>query len=417
MSVSDRVYTPAKTPDPLAGALPIDSLPEPTILLAPDGSVRAVNDAAIELLGSAARLLSEPRGVLGDLSRLRRWLADPDAGASLVDRMRGRRENGVPITVDVSARRIETEEGTFAVCILRELCEDRLAGEAQLYFEIAFENAPIGMALFNTDGQYIRVNGALCELLGRSEDELLGRRDQEFTHPDDRAADVEAAWRILEGELDVWQCEKRFLRADGRVVWTIANLTFLRDGDGNPLSWVGQFQDISGRKRDEARLRDLAHRDPLTGAFNRRRLEAELRLRAQAGERGAVLVVDLDHFKQVNDAHGHAIGDRVLIEIAAALGAAVRREDLVARIGGDEFAILLAHATDEDARAVAGAVTMVVDSHRFEAAPGARISASVGIATFDPGGPLTMTDLLTRADRAMYRAKGQRSVRKRPAPA
>ena len=112
------------------------------------------------------------------------------------------------------------------------------------------------MALFNTDGEYVRVNAALCRLLGRTEAELLGRRDQEFTHPDDRQSDVDAAWRILRGEIHTWQCEKRFRRPDGSVVWALANLTFLRDEDGNPISWMGQFQDVSDRKRNEKELEE-----------------------------------------------------------------------------------------------------------------------------------------------------------------
>ncbi|MGH2722601.1 MAG: PAS domain S-box protein [Actinomycetota bacterium] len=96
------------------------------------------------------------------------------------------------------------------------------------------------MALFNTDGEYVRVNAALCAFLGRTREELIGRRDQEFTHPDDRQSDVDAAWRILRGEIHTWQCEKRFVRPDGGIVWAIANLTFLRDADGNPMTWVGQ---------------------------------------------------------------------------------------------------------------------------------------------------------------------------------
>jgi diguanylate cyclase (GGDEF)-like protein/PAS domain S-box-containing protein len=97
-------------------------------------------------------------------------------------------------------------------------------------------------------------------MLGRGRDELLGRRDQEFTHPDDRQADVDAAWRILRGELDTWQVEKRFVRADGAIVWAIANMSFLRDGGGGPLCWVGHFQDITERKRVEVAL-EREHRD------------------------------------------------------------------------------------------------------------------------------------------------------------
>jgi diguanylate cyclase (GGDEF)-like protein/PAS domain S-box-containing protein len=262
------------------------------------------------------------------------------------------------------------------------------------------------MALFNTDGEYIRVNSSLCEMLGRREDELLGRRDQELTHPDDRQRDIEAAWRILRREIDTWQCEKRFLRPDGSVVWAIANLTFLRSDDGHPLSWVGQFQDITQAKSQEARLQELADRDPLTGLFNRRRLEAELADRIAHGRGGSLLVADLNRFKHINDTHGHRAGDLVLVTVAAVLRDAIRATDTVARIGGDEFALLLDDAGDRDAQAVATVIADVVRAQRFSFDPDSSVSASVGVATFGGGHDTSPTAVLAEADSAMYRVKG-----------
>ncbi|HTJ76302.1 MAG TPA: PAS domain S-box protein [Acidimicrobiales bacterium] len=224
----------------------LEAMPEAAVLVDPQGSLVATNSVADALFGPDAL---SPGDRLPGFSR---WLA---AGGDelLRGRIRARRPNGVPVTVELSARRLE---GGGALCLLVEPDRERVADLAQRYFDIAFDAAPIGMALFNTDGEYVRVNAALCDLLGRPEGELLGHRDQELTHPDDRQSDVDAAWRILRGELHTWQCEKRFLRPDGSVVWTIANLTFLRDEDGNPISWVGQFQDITERKRDEKELQE-----------------------------------------------------------------------------------------------------------------------------------------------------------------
>ncbi len=208
------------------------------------GAVLARNAAAGALYGPDGPPLS---GIPGFAA----WLAAPGP-AVFRGRLKVERPSSVPVTVDLSARRLESG----ALCLVQEPDRERVAYEAQRYFDIAFDAAPIGMALFNTDGEYVRVNAALCQLLGRSEAELLGSRDQEYTHPDDRQRDIDAAWRILRGEIHVWQCEKRFLRPDGTVVWAIANLTFLRDDAGNPVSWVGQFQDISTRKRDEKALQE-----------------------------------------------------------------------------------------------------------------------------------------------------------------
>jgi PAS domain S-box-containing protein len=172
------------------------------------------------------------------------------------ERVEARRANGVPFLVDVAVRRLDGA----SLCVLRELGDDAVASEAQRRFDAAFDHAPIGMALFNCDGEYVRVNDALCRLLGRSSAELIGRRDQELTHPDDRQADIEVAWEILAGRYDSHQCEKRFVRPDGSIVWALANLTFLRDEAGRPLTWVGQFQDITARRAAEDALRESEER-------------------------------------------------------------------------------------------------------------------------------------------------------------
>ncbi len=151
-----------------------------------------------------------------------------------------------------------------------------LLAESRRGLDAAFEQATIGMAFLDVDGRYVRVNPAHAALLGLGVDELIGVRDMELTHPDDRPSDLAAAWRILDGELDTWTVEKRFVRADGSHAWVIANLTFLRTPEGLPQMWLGVFQDITERKAMESRLQREAEEDPLTGLPNRRRLDAEL---------------------------------------------------------------------------------------------------------------------------------------------
>ncbi len=223
----------------------LDLLPEAALRVDSRGTVVEGNRLADALFG--------PPPALTGISGFLPWLTGDDEGL-FRGRLHARRASGVPLTLALSARRLPDGQG--AVCMVVEPDRERVAYEAQRHFDMAFDAAPIGMALFNTDGEYVRVNAALCRLLGRTEAELLGRRDQEFTHPDDRQSDVDAAWRILRGEIHAWQCEKRFLRPDGSVVWALANLTFLRDEDGNPISWMGQFQDVSERKRNEKELEE-----------------------------------------------------------------------------------------------------------------------------------------------------------------
>src|SRR5690242_3293893 len=234
----------------------LNLLPDAAIELDAEARLLAANDRALNLFGWTREerlgLSVEPFLAAGPLLAAR----EDHVGA----RLDGRRANGVPVIVETSVTWRDGGDGPRALCCLRELNHDALVDEAQRYFDVAFDNAPIGMALFNCDGEYVRVNSALCDLLGRPESELLGRRDQELTHPDDRQADVDVAWRILAGELSTHQCEKRFVRPDGSVVWALANLTFLRDTEGRPLSWVGQFQDITARRAAEDATREAEER-------------------------------------------------------------------------------------------------------------------------------------------------------------
>src|SRR4051794_2136109 len=195
----------------------VETLPAAALVCAADDRVTALN-------ARAAALFAAPAEALAGASLTDLFPDDPDVGERLRRaggtpvRAHARRRTGVPVTLEVLTA---AGPGGALTCLLTDVVAARLSSEAHRYLAAAFEHLPIGMALFNGDGEYLRANRALCRLLGRPADELLGRRDQEFTHPDDRAADVEAAWRILRGELDVWQTEKRFLRADGAVVWVL----------------------------------------------------------------------------------------------------------------------------------------------------------------------------------------------------
>jgi diguanylate cyclase (GGDEF)-like protein/PAS domain S-box-containing protein len=379
----------------------LDALPDAALVRHDDGCVVAANALMRELLGC------DPTGDrLADLLRCRA-LDDAAAGPVTQQRAEVVRRDGVPFIVEVSA---SAPSAGGRLVFLRRLAVRRLVEESERLLLVAFETAPIGMAFFNTEGEYLRVNAALCALLDRAEADLLGRRDQEFTHPEHRASDVAAAWRILDGEIDTWQTEKRFLRPDGSAVWVIANLTFLRDDEGRALAWLGQFQDITERKGLEERLRRLADEDPLTGLPNRRGLEGAIRLALDMSERhalaGALLMIDLDGFKEVNDTHGHAVGDAALAAVAQALRRRLRATDLLARVGGDEFAVLLRATSGGPARALADALACAVREARLEEGlPRIALDASIGVADFGAVPLPTVRELLDDADAAMYAAK------------
>jgi len=278
-------------------------------------------------------------------------------------------------------------------------------------FQSAFDHASIGMALVGLEGQWLQVNQALCELVGYSEEQLLGLTFQDLTHPDDLDADLALVQDVLAGRRSSYHMNKRYLHADGREIWALLSVSLATDEEDRPLHFISQIQDISERKELEEQLRHQAEHDPLTGLANRRRFEQELDRQiercARHGESAALAVIDLDHFKSVNDQQGHATGDRLLAAVGAALQARRRATDIAARIGGDEFAMILIGVDERGAATAAAAITAAITEHA--SAAGLETTASVGIAMITPG--VTADELQARADGAMYEAKraaGQR---------
>jgi diguanylate cyclase (GGDEF)-like protein/PAS domain S-box-containing protein len=281
--------------------------------------------------------------------------------------------------------------------------------EAQERFRSAFEHAPIGMALMALDGRFFRVNRALAQILGRSGRDLLGASVVDLTYEED-LPDLRASMRrLLSGDAPSTQLEQRYLHHDGHPVWNAVSVSLVRDLDGNPLYFVCQMEDITERRASGAALAHQAIHDPLTGLPNRmlfvERLERELARAAVNHERVAVLFLDLDRFKVVNDSLGHSAGDRLLVAVADRLSGAMRPSDIVARFGGDEFTILCPNVpTEETAEMIAERLIQttsrpvaLVDGEVF-------VTASVGIA-LSGGDSDTPETLLRNADAAMYRAK------------
>jgi diguanylate cyclase (GGDEF)-like protein len=228
-------------------------------------------------------------------------------------------------------------------------------------------------------------------------------------HPGDASNDAEQRELLLSGELSAYQVEKRYFDAAGETVSAIFSVSLVRDPEGAPMHFIAQLQDISARKQLEEHLRHLADHDPLTGLRNRRLFEHDLKLQVarsqRYGEQAALMVIDLDDFKRINDDHGHAVGDRALRTVARALTRRLRQTDLVARLGGDEFAVLLPHVDGEAASVVAQGLSRVVPSCGVEVGDDVvHPSASVGYALIGQDCQ-SAEQVLVEADRAMYAAK------------
>jgi diguanylate cyclase (GGDEF)-like protein/PAS domain S-box-containing protein len=275
-------------------------------------------------------------------------------------------------------------------------------------FQLAFESGVSGMALIAPDGRYLSVNSALCEMTGYTEEELLGRTFQSITHPDDVRTGAEHHRALLDGTADSYQTEKRYLHRDGQHVWAQIGVSPVRDEGGRVSYFIVQANDITERRRFQEELAHRALHDPLTGLPNRAlfldRVGHSLVRSRRHGEEVAVLFVDLDRFKLVNDGMGHRAGDTVLIETGSRLCEAARADDTVARLGGDEFTILCENAGEAEARSIAERIIAAFarpfehDGREFH------LSVSVGIRISEPTS--TSGDLLLRdADIALYSAK------------
>jgi diguanylate cyclase (GGDEF)-like protein/PAS domain S-box-containing protein len=282
--------------------------------------------------------------------------------------------------------------------------------ESEQRFHAAFSHAAIGMALMSTSGQVLQANPALCQLLGSDEGGLIGRDFRDFVHPDDIAL-LQRPWlALLARDGSDTTAELRCLRTNGEVVHVAMHSGHFSDRDDSAPCLILQAQDITARREAEVQLQHIAYHDGLTSLANRIRFGACLaqaiaRCRTDARQRFAVMYLDFDRFKLINDTLGHAAGDQFLTIVAQRISAQVRPNDTVGRLGGDEFAILaenLAH--EDDVLAMAERLQRALAEPYQLAGTEVNSSASIGI-TFSSVGYETPGDVLRDADIAMYRAK------------
>jgi diguanylate cyclase (GGDEF)-like protein/PAS domain S-box-containing protein len=283
---------------------------------------------------------------------------------------------------------------------------DRTRHEADARFEAAFEQAGIGTAILNLKGTPIRVNAAVCTILGRPQELLVNQSWNDYHHPDELTVGqaMRASGMI---DSDFYADERRFVRPDGSIVWTALYLTLVRDAAGKPQYYLAQLLDITERRRMHDALARQARHDPLTGLANVALLNDNL-ARALTGSDSprsgtGVIFVDLDQFKVVNDCYGHEVGDALLRQVARRLAAAVGVRDTVARCGADEFVIICVDASVEEIWETAGRARAAVGSAHVVGAPDVHVTASVGIAVGDETS--TPGSLLREADNAMRTAK------------
>ncbi|WP_290787707.1 sensor domain-containing diguanylate cyclase [Halomonas sp.] len=259
------------------------------------------------------------------------------------------------------------------------------------------------------DNQIVFVSDACEALLGYRADELTGTTILDYMHPDDLAASLASIIRVMNGQPHV-DFRNRYIRKDGGIVHILWSARWYEEEGVR----IGVARDVTALRQAEEELRYLAHHDPLTGLTNRSlfydRLDSALHAAHRHQSGLALLFLDLNDFKLINDVHGHAVGDRVICSVARRLEGCVRETDTVARMGGDEFIVLLTDVLSADAvyRKVEQILAVVAEPLGADLM-GVVPSCSIGVACY-PGDGKDADALLSHADSDMYRIKRRRSA-------
>jgi diguanylate cyclase (GGDEF)-like protein/PAS domain S-box-containing protein len=284
--------------------------------------------------------------------------------------------------------------------------------EVETLLRRAFEASPEAMALVGLEpggqGRILRVNAALATMTGHPADEVVGGSLVDLADQDDVDGWVDLVDRAMPGPVE--PSERRWRRADGTVRWVEVTFSPFSDLPGERLYALVRLLDVTERRATVEALDEAAHRDPLTGVLNRagllRRLGTPDGRSLPAGGRGALLFCDLDALKEVNDLAGHPAGDAVLRTTAARLTACVRRGDVVARVGGDEFVVVAFGIRDTAVDPLLRRITRGVAEPVLHGGQELRVQVSIGAAVLELG-VTGLEEALRQADEAMYAAKRQ----------
>lgn len=299
-------------------------------------------------------------------------------------------------------------QGFFRDITVRKKTEVALL-TSESRFRTIFESSVAGIAMLAPDGSFLQANPAFCEFLGYSENELRELKITDVTHPDDIEETLSRRNIALANKSRSIVCEKRYMCKDGSVFWAQLSSTWFFDEQGQPLYTVPVIQNITRRKEAELKIRELAYYDSLTRLPNRSlfndRLERALANSQRLNKSFALMFLDLDRFKGVNDTLGHAVGDEMLCQAADRLRHCLRENDTVARLGGDEFVVILSdHKSEDNVPHIATKILESLSKPFDLAVREVFSSTSVGIAIYPEDGT-TAVDLLRHADMAMYAAK------------
>jgi Amt family ammonium transporter len=367
-----------------------------------------------ELVGQNVQMLVPPRHRDTEYVARREYARDPntriiwsDMDLSVLCR------DGSEISVDFALSPISVEGRAWVVASIRDNRVQREAEtahvEAELRFRVAFEDNMAPMMFTDLADRSIAVNDAFCQMVGYSREELIGQDSKIFTFPEDIGITEETLRRVSSGEADQVRYVKRYLHKDGRVLVVEVLRSPARDASGRTLYFVFSERDITEERALSAQLSHQALHDSLTGLANRALFQDRLTQAHAAvvrqGGLGAVLMLDLDDFKGVNDTFGHIVGDQLLIGIARRFERVTRASDSLCRFGGDEFLYLaVGLQTPEEAVLVAKRLLAALSEPFLIAGAYIEQHASIGLMVWDASSADT-SQLIQDADVALYEAK------------
>ncbi|MDX1456869.1 MAG: EAL domain-containing protein [Marinobacter sp.] len=389
----------------------LENAPDGIILLDADLNCIDVNKEACAIFGRGREdLLNKPMGDLVAQTKLKSPHDEtPSAGedSAHVSEIVIERGNGETLPVEVSSHYLD--DGGWQG-FLRDISERKESEITLLRAEAVFLNTAEGIIITDGEGRIVDVNPAFTKISGFTREEVIGKnpRIQQSGHHDQ--VFYRRLWRALEEE-GSWTGEIWNRRKSGEVYAAWENIASVRDASGQVENYISIISDISTLKDAESRLVQLANEDSLTGLLNRRAFGLALDKAIDRAKRHdyalALLYLDLDRFKLVNDTLGHAVGDRLLQRVAETIEGCVRSEDVLGRLGGDEFTVLVENInTPEDAATIAHNLTRALDQPMSLEGQEFITTASIGIAMFPRDGR-GAGELAKAADAAMYRAKSQ----------
>ncbi|WP_166636876.1 sensor domain-containing protein [Cognatilysobacter terrigena] len=388
----------------------VNASPEPTLVLDEDGRIRMHNEAAATLFGAASSDL------IG--TQLPTWLGESEGNAVAQGdaSLRVRRRDGTTFPVELKLGSMPGEHGGRSVVTLRDLSRDQAlenaARAAREQAQATLNSISDALVVVDPSGTVIAFNPAASQLTGWARDDALGRMFEDvikLVEPGRGVPQVSVLREALKsGQASRLEGERELVRRDGAQRVVEESASPLRDAKGRPIGGVLLLRDVSHAREQAQALAHMAQHDALTGLPNRVLFQDRLTQALATvgrGNRGAVLYIDLDKFKPINDTLGHPMGDKVLQEVAQRLRDCVREDDTVSRQGGDEFVLLLQRLADpRDAARVAEKLIRSVEQPIMLDGHELRVGASVGISLF-PQDSREARALMKQADTALYHVK------------